>query len=281
MAQCLSIPTLEDINRITKAFISDMQSFTIEDKTTNEIKPIICSVCDSMPTEAQWSTFVKIDKFKRLLKKCKIRKDDSLEEYKKEYKTELRLQYTAKHRELKDFILSPETYVNEDNEVLVCKQCLLELETNAKKVKKRRSPPTESIINGYMIGDAPFELSDLNPVELSLITKTATQCQSWIFFGGCHQSIKGWHTFFKGKPGENVANITLMTESGWKGRIIVVLCGPFTSEQSRITRLKIMVDPSKVIRGWRWLIYYNYRYHGLPIPHIDDIPLPYILDQER
>jgi predicted phage-related endonuclease len=41
-------------------------------------------------------------------------------------------------------------------------------------------------------------LSNLNQVELSLITKTVIQCQSWIFFAGSHQSIKGWHTFFKG-----------------------------------------------------------------------------------
>jgi hypothetical protein len=277
MTSYLTIPTEENIKRITNAFISDMESFTIQDKTTNEIIPIICSVCDSMPTEAQWSTFVHIDKFKYLLEKGKIGRNHSLKYYKKE----LVSQYTAKHPALKDFILSPETYVNENNEVLVCKQCLLELETNAKKKKGRRGQPTQSIINGYMIGDAPFEITDLNPVELSLITLTATQCQSWIFFGGCHQSIKGWHTFFKGKPGENVANMTLMTECGWKGRFLVVLCGPFTSEQVRLTRLKTMVDPYKVIRGWEWLIFYNYRYEGMLIPQVDKIPLPYILDQER
>jgi uncharacterized CHY-type Zn-finger protein len=277
MVQCLTIPTSVDIDRITKAFIYDMQSFTIEDERTNEIKPIICSVCDSMPTEAQWSTFVDLEKFKLLLLKCKIGKKDSL----KYYKEEIKSQYTAKHDELKDFILSPETYVNEENEVLVCKQCLLELETNAKLLKARRGPPTESIINGYMIGEAPFCITQLNPVELSLITLTATQCQSWIFFGGCHQSIKGWHTFFKGKPGENVANMTLMTESGWKGKIIVVLCGPFTKEQHKLTIERITVDPKMVITGWNWMLRNNYRYYGLKQKNIADIPLPYILEQER
>jgi hypothetical protein len=141
MAQCLTISTAEDIDRITKAFIYNMQSFTIEDKRTNEIKPIICSVCDSMPTEAQWSTFVDLDKLKSLLLKCKIGKKDSL----KYYKEEIKWQYTAKNDDLKNFILSPETYVNE---VLVCKQCLLEFERNAKLNMARRGPPTESIING-------------------------------------------------------------------------------------------------------------------------------------
>jgi hypothetical protein len=277
MAQCLTIPTAEDIDRITKGFLYDMQSFTIEDKRTNEIKPIICSVCDSMPTEAQWSTFVELDKFKTLLLKCKIGKEHSL----KSYKEEIKSQYTAKHDDLTTFILSPETYVNEANEVLVCKQCLFELERNAKLNKARRGPPTESIINGYMIGEAPFCITQLNPVELSLITLTATQCQSWIFFGGCHQSIKGWHTFFKGKPGENVANMTLMTESGWKGKIIVVLAGPFTKEQHTLTIERVTVDPEMVVRGWDWMLRNNYRYYGQKRKSISDIPMPHILIQER
>jgi hypothetical protein len=50
-------------------------------------------------------------------------------------------------------------------------------------------------------------------------------------FGGSHQSIKGWHTFFKGCLGKTIGNLTLMMESGWKGHILVVMCGPFTSKQ--------------------------------------------------
>jgi len=93
MAQQLTIPTAEDIDRITKAFLSDMKSFTIEDKRTNEIIPIICSVCDSMPTEAQWSTFIDVGKFKSLLEKGKIGKQHAWELY----EDELVKQYTAKH----------------------------------------------------------------------------------------------------------------------------------------------------------------------------------------
>jgi hypothetical protein len=79
-----------------------------------------------------------------------------------------------------------------------------------------------------MIEDAPDVLSNLNVVELSLIMKTVTQCQSWICFAGSHQTIKGWHTFFMEWPGKNIGNLTLMTERGWKGQILVVMCGPFT-----------------------------------------------------
>ena len=164
----LAIPTTADVNRISKAFLTDLESFTVRDDVTNEFKPIICSVCDSMPTKAQWSTFVDIAEFKKLCSKGNLRKTDSP----KTYPMELRNQYSAKDVRLEEFILSPETVVNSRNEVLVCKKCLFQLRENSKQTNiNRRRPPAESIIRGYMIGDAPDLLINLNPVELSLITK--------------------------------------------------------------------------------------------------------------
>jgi hypothetical protein len=276
----LKIPSEDEVDRITKSFLLDLKSFTFVHAVTKEIKPIICSVCDSMPSESQWSTLVGLHEFKKLCKECKLGKEHALKSY-GNAREGLQNQYTAKDERLQDYILSPETYVNPQNEVLVCKNCLYELRTNLKKQTARRRPPKQSIINGYMIGDAPVDLTDLNPVELSLITKTVTQVQSWIFFAGSHQSIKGWHTFFKGRPGDNVGNLTLMTESGWEGHILVVMCGPFTSEQALLTRSRVSVDPHKVIAAWKWLVNNNYRYKGLEIPNITSIPLPYILDGER
>ena len=106
---CLSLPTKEDTNRITKAFLLDLESFTITDEVTKQIKPVICCVCDSIPTKAQWSTVVDIHKFITLCDRAKLRKSDSS----KIYGDQLRNQYTAKDNRLKDFILSPETYVVE------------------------------------------------------------------------------------------------------------------------------------------------------------------------
>ena len=274
---CLAIPSKEDIKRIAKAFVLDLESFSVTDEVSKGLKPVICSNCDSIPLKSQSSTFIPIDAFVKLCHYAKLRKDDSS----KIYSQELKNQYTAKDPRLIDFILSPETHVSALNEVLLCKECLFELRSNSKKKPTRRRPPAESIIQGYMIGDAPNVISNLNPIELSLITKTVTQCQSWIFFVGSHQSIKGWHTFFKGRPAANVGNLRLMTESGWKGNILVVWCGPFTTEQAMVTKAKTSVDPQKVIAGWLWLKSNNYRYKDVTIPHVDDIPMPYLLDGER
>ena len=112
-----------------------------------------------------------------------------------------------------------------------------------------RYPPKAAIANGYVIGDAPMELSSLNDVELSLVSRVCIYCQSWIFFGGCHQHIKGWHTFFKNRPSDNVGNLMQLTDGGTKGLILVVLCGPFTMTQKALTLKKTAVDPTKVIKA--------------------------------
>jgi hypothetical protein len=273
----IELPTQGDVDRITDNFLSDLKTFTITDVVSKEIKPVICCVCDSIPTKAEWYSFVGLTDFVKLCRGSRLRKSDCLTSY----CIELQNEYTAKESCLKEFILSPETYVNSKKEVLVCNECLSDLKRNWKRKDNRRRPPPESIISGYMIGNAPDVLSSLNSVELSLITKTATQCQSWIFFGGCHQHIKGWHTFFKGRSASNVANLIQMIESGWRGHILVVLCGAFTTEQKRLTLEKTSVDPCKVVEGWNWLKWNNYRYKDSEIPHVNDIPIPHVIDNER
>ena len=69
---CLSLPTKEDTNRIAKAFWLDLESFTITDKVTKQIQPVICCVCNSIPTKAQWSTTVEIRKFITLCDRAKL-----------------------------------------------------------------------------------------------------------------------------------------------------------------------------------------------------------------
>ena len=121
-------------------------------------------------------------------------------------------------------------------------------------------PPKQAIANGFLIGNAPDELSCLNEVELSLISRVRIHCQSWIFFGGCHQHIKGWHTFFRNRNSENVGNLINLVDNGMTGMILVVLCGPFTSTQTALAMQKTAVDPEKVVNAWHWLKHHNFRF---------------------
>jgi len=270
----LRIPTDAEKDILTKAFIEDLESFTVQDDTTGFLRPAICSVCDSIPSEPKWSCFVSAIEMKQLLSKC------NMEAFSMSalYPACLLSQYSVNHRDLKSFVLSPETYVNAQNEVLVCKQCLSELRHNSEK-RSHRFPPKAAITNGYVIGEPPTELSSLNDVELSLISRARIYCQSWMFFGGCHQHIKGWHTFFKNRPSDNVGNLMQLTDAGTKGLILVVLCGPFTTTQKALTLKKTAVDPEKVVKAWHWLKANNFRYIEDRIPNINDIPLPYIVQE--
>jgi len=42
---------------------------------------------------------------------------------------------------------------------------------------------------------------------------------------------------------------------------------------------KTAVDPEKVVKAWHWLKANNFRYKEDMIPHIDDIPLPYVVQE--
>ena len=161
----------------TKAFIEDLESFTVQDDTTGLLRLAICSVCDSIPLEPKWSCFVSVKEMKSMLRKCNM--GAALMSIL--YPASLLSQYSINHKDLKSFVHSLETYVNSQNEVLVCKQCVSELRYSSEK-RSHRFPPKAAIANGYVIGDPPTELSSLNDVELSLISR-AHICQSWIFSG--------------------------------------------------------------------------------------------------
>jgi hypothetical protein len=277
----LQIPTSEEKQKLVDAFVEDLASFTVNDKATGLIRPVICCVCDSIPHHEQWGVFVEMKQAIKLFEKNNLQKSNLHDIYCEP----LLAQYTASNSKLKEFVLSPATFVNEKQEVLMCKECYSDMYENIEKhTRKDRviMPPKQAIANGYLIGDAPFDLECLNDVELSLVSKVRIYCQSWIFYGGCHQHIKGWHTFFKNRTTENVANLMQLTENNdsESAIILVVLCGPFTSTQRALTLDKTAVCPYKVIAAWEWLRENNFRYKDMTIPNIDDIPIPHVICEE-
>jgi hypothetical protein len=271
----LEVPTEDMKKKMVRAFLADEESFTIFDEASGVFRPVICCVCDSIPTKPQWSTTIHVKKLKSLLRKCKMEQSE-LAGY---YPPSLLRQYTAAHEQLHPFVLSPVTHINTEDQVLICKDCLAELNKLSGFRAHQRHPPKESIANGYVIGNAPVELTDLNDVELTLISRVRTYYQSWVFFGGKHSIIKGFNTFFKNRPGDNVSNLTMLSSSGMKGIILVALCGPFTTTQKALTYGKVAVDPLKVVMAWQWLKDNNFRYKDDEIPHIDSVPLPQIIEE--
>jgi hypothetical protein len=260
---------------IIESFAKGLNSFTAEIPGSAKVHPVCCAVCDSIPKQEHDWEWVDITLF------AKYGHNHNLEKRQVQglYPAELLDQYTVNDARLDHLCLSRRTVVNNVNDTIICcKECL---EVLSKEVKKKESahPPKNAIINAYLIGDAPTELTCLSEVELSLISQSRILCQSWVFYGGCHQHIKGWHTLFKNSAEKQVANLQQLSLSGLKGQIMVVLCGPFTSTQRAITLKKTAVDPKKVIAAYEWLKKHNHYYKDVDIPSVEEIPLPVIIEE--
>lgn len=279
----LEIPTATQVEKITDAFAKDLASFSYVEPSTGVIHPVVCSVCDGTPSVPNWYEWVDLPLFSKLCHGCNLHRDNvsvggsgELEVYPRA----LLDQYKVDRVELEDYVLSPKTLINSNDEVMVCRECArcMRDAVNSGARKRDRRPPTKAIASGRLIGDAPTELTDLNSTELAMVSAGRISCQSYIYFGG-HQQIRGWHTIFKNQPGENVASLELLEGTGLKGTIVVVLCGPFTSTQKALLRKRSQIRPEFVIRAFGWLKANNYLYRNIHIPTPEEIPLPVIYEE--
>ena len=274
----LQFPSAERKDQIIRNFVSDLSSLTVTDPESSELHPVVCCVCDGIPDRPQWSCWIGTERLALLCRKSNLDKSRVVGLY----KPNLIASYTAQHPALEPYILSPRTKINrQDNTVLICKDCKHALEVaydNAPRGGRKARPPINAIANGYLIGDAPLELTCLNEVELALVSRVRIYSQSWIFFAGCHQQIKGWHTFYRNRHTSNVASIQQLQLSGLKGSILVVLCGPFTPTQKALTMQQVAVNPDKVIRAFEWLRDNHLHYRLDDIPRPEDIPVPVIIE---
>jgi hypothetical protein len=123
------------------------------------------------------------------------------------------------------------------------------------------------------------ELTELTEMERSIVADIRIYCQSWAFFAGAHQHIKGWHTFYSNPPEHAVANLEQLKLGGLKGQIMMVLCGRFTTTQRALTMKKTLVNAERVIRAFEWLKKNNFVYKDIVIPDLEDIPLPVVIDE--
>lgn len=256
-------------------FVQGLESFTYCDKD-GRLHAAICSVCDSIARDDDWGEWVDIESFRQKCIACNL-EEHHLREF---YNKSLLQDYKAGHPRLQSFVLSWRSCINKDDDtILVCKECWSYMKAMETKTRKRRNQmPMEAIANGYLIGKSPDVLSQLSYAEMALVAPVLAQSNSWVFFGGCHKQIKGWHTLYQNRAGLNVAHVSNLQEAGMHGNMMVVMCGPFTPKQKQLTREKVQVRPQLVVDAARWLKENNYHYSDIEIPHIDSIPLPMIIE---
>ena len=261
---------------IAEGFVEDLKSYTYVDEEDN-LQPVVCGVCDGIPDQPHWAEWTSTLELKEL---CEIswmeKKNYGM------YPAPLLDCYTADHHQLRHLLLSPDTKIDRENdEALVCKCCISALRKNREKARGIvKRPPKQAIANGYVIGKAPPELECLNEVELALVSRVRIHSQTWVFFAGSHKQIKGWHTFFRNRNRENAASLQLLQDCGMTGHMLVILSGPFTSNQVAAVQKATTVDPKKVIRAHEWLVANNYHYKGDTPLTEKDIPIPYVVEDQ-
>jgi hypothetical protein len=240
--------------------------------------PLICCVCDTIAHVDITMEWMDVSVLRKHCIKTKMTKATISDAY----PAVLIAQYTVPHVPcLKAFVLSPKSVINASEDcIAICGLCASHFRIQHDERGDRRVPPNDAIIAGYLIGDAPSVLTDLNEVELALLSTVRTHCQSWIYFAGCHQHIQGWHTFYESDTASNVATISNLSDAGLRGQMLVVLCGPFTKTQIALTRAQTLVNASKVIAAFEWLKMNNYHYRDIAIPLAEELPIPQIIDDD-
>ena len=108
----LSIVTKPRRQAIIEGFTKDLASYTIYNKKDQCFSPVVCAVCEAIPDRPDWSSWVEVDHFADLCKKCNMTKHRLT--CKNVYPEKMVDQYTANEEILKSFVLSSATQISCD-----------------------------------------------------------------------------------------------------------------------------------------------------------------------
>ena len=114
-----------------------------------------------------------------------------------------------------------------------------------------------SIANGMIFGSPPGVLTNLNDVELSLITLTRVRSHIFSYVAGQAKAISGWHSLFQNDV-DTINGVTNFFVNEMKrnngeeddenndssispATIAVILAGPMTSDQKAMIQSKTNV----------------------------------------
>ena len=118
--------------------------------------------------------------------------------------------------------LSPRGVFEECNGFKCCKECCKVMGSATMK-PCRVKLPKYAIANGSLIGDAPLELTQLNDVELALVSLARVDKHVFTFYGGAHKSMRGWHNLYENDV-ENIAGALQQLEAFGAGRRLPAFC---------------------------------------------------------
>ena len=221
---------------------------------TNVLTGKVCLLCDKilMPKDVKtikWSTFATHKDFF---------KDDTLPIAVKNQYKHIDCYSQSRTDELKDCLLSPGSVFQhaksdkkkERPKVFLCTTCAPSLQPSRLNDFKL---PMFAIANSMAIGVAPPVLTRLNEIEIALLSQARFRGHLFTHWGGCHRTMKGWHSFHDVGVGHTTAVLDDVKKLTKSSNIAVVLCGPFTPTQKTRVMKKVKVNIPWVLEAFEWL----------------------------
>jgi hypothetical protein len=160
-----------------------------------------------------------------------------------------------------------------------CTRCKKGLNTNEKPYHV--ALPRFAITNGAVFGEAPMELTELNDVELALVSRDCTNRHVFSFYGGAHKCMRGWHNLYKNDLEGIAQTLNQVPNYGGDAVILCILLGPFTPLQKQFVKNNMMVRPGNVLHALEWLKQNNMLYTHITVTHPNDIATALFIDESQ
>ena len=264
-----------NLNEIKKEYNEEIFKLLVKNEDNGKVHGRVCAVCDRLMGHRESALMA----MKTFIPKASYLKDSSLPPHIQQHYT-LKTPDLETSEALRESLLSPRTtlvYKSSNKRsrphVMCCRDCKSGMNVTA---LKKGDLPRHSIANGWAIGDPPDCLKSLNEVELALISKARFRGHLFTYWGGCHRSIKGWHTFYDTNPAHAVAVLNTVQNVTENEDIAVILTGPFTTEQKTQVMKRIQVNVPRVTAAFKWLKENNPLHANETLPNL--LP-PTVIDQ--
>jgi hypothetical protein len=274
----VELPTKRRLEQIRDAFVLDLSALT-ETNSDGHVHSRVCLFCDrNVPIEKE-NCYVHSFDVRTILGKIpalgKPHPSDGAVETDSIYPKALLDQYGVQGSavaSMSSALLSPRSVKTEEGYVTCyeCHQCVS---------KEKPQTPPFSIAKGYVIGQAPLELTRLNEFELAVVSLVRNVANVFTFFAGCHQAISGWHTFYQADLGHSISTLQRLDEFKVRNIVTVALCGAFTTEQKALVMAKMSLNRQHCLEAFAWLKANNVLYKDVIVPQANELPDPVVMDE--
>ena len=274
------------IDKAKESLAHDLSLMHAYNKETKLFQTRACITCDRL---LRWNEQSCVSQKRLISLKDKLEGDKLM---KKELRKQYRYMGKGHTAEMKSMLLSPRAvFVHNIDPCALkakpgfqcCSDCFAAIGNEEVQANPNRLELHEfAIANGMTIGEAPKVLLDLNPMELALVSQARIDKHVFSFYGGCHQSIKGWHSMFEADV-EHTAGVLQRLDDMFGSKVTIACClqGPFTKRQKELVKKKCEIEPKKVLAAMNWLIDNNDLWKGFKIPDPKELPKAIILDDSE